>query len=103
MKSYSPYDNVEAKEYPNMLIIAGLNDTWVSYWEAAKWTANLRALKTDKNILLLKTEMGAGHMGASGRYDYLKDIALLYAFIFDLFGIENKCENYQHVRRKDLD
>jgi len=88
MKSYSPYDNVEAKAYPNMLIIAGLNDTRVSYWEAAKWTAKLRALKTDKNILLLKTEMGAGHMGASGRYDYLKDIAFLYAFIFDLFGIE---------------
>ncbi|MCK4397349.1 S9 family peptidase [candidate division WOR-3 bacterium] len=88
MKSYSPYDNVAAKEYPSILITAGLNDSRVQYWEAAKWTAKLRALKTDKNILLLKTEMGAGHMGASGRYDYLKDIAFLYAFIFDLFGIE---------------
>jgi oligopeptidase B len=88
MKSYSPYDNVEAKEYPNMLITAGLNDPRVQYWEPAKWTAKLRALKTDKNILLLKTKMGEGHMGASGRYDYLKDIAFEYAFIFDLFGIE---------------
>ena len=88
IRSYSPYDNVEAKEYPNVLITAGLNDTRVSYWEPAKWTAKLRALKTDKNILLLKTNMGAGHMGASGRYDYLKDIAFEYAFILDLFGIE---------------
>jgi len=88
MKSYSPYDNVEAKDYPNMLITAGLNDPRVQYWEPAKWTAKLRALKTDKNILLLKTKMGEGHMGASGRYDYLKDIAFEYAFIFDLFGIE---------------
>jgi oligopeptidase B len=88
IRSYSPYDNVEAKEYPNVLITAGLNDTRVSYWEPAKWTAKLRALRTDKNILLLKTNMGAGHMGASGRYDYLKDIAFEYAFILDLFGIE---------------
>jgi oligopeptidase B len=88
IKSYSPYDNVEAKGYPNMLITAGLNDPRVQYWEPAKWTAKLRALKTDKKILLLKTKMGEGHMGASGRYDYLKDIAFEYAFIFDLFGIE---------------
>ncbi|MCK4428092.1 MAG: S9 family peptidase [candidate division Zixibacteria bacterium] len=88
IKSYSPYDNVEAKDYPHMLITAGLNDPRVQYWEPAKWTAKLRALKTDKKILLLKTKMGEGHMGASGRYDYLKDIAFEYAFIFDLFGIE---------------
>jgi oligopeptidase B len=88
MKSYSPYDNVEAKEYPSILITAGLNDPRVQYWEPAKWAAKLRALKTDENILLLKTKMGAGHGGASGRYDYLKDIAFEYAFIFDLFGIE---------------
>lgn len=88
IKSYSPYDNVEAKEYPNLLVTAGLYDTRVAYWEPAKLTAKLRALKTNKNILLLKTEMGAGHMGASGRYDYLKDIAFEYAFILDLFGIE---------------
>ncbi len=88
MKSYSPYDNVEAKEYSNMLITAGLNDTRVSYWEAAKWTAKLRALKIDNNLLLLKTNMGAGHGGASGRYDYLKDIAFEFVFIFDLLGIK---------------
>ena len=88
MKSYSPYDNVEAKEYPSMLITAGLNDPRVQYWEPAKWTAKLRALKTDESILLLKTKMEAGHMGASGRYDYLKDVAFEYVFIFDLFGIE---------------
>ncbi len=88
IKSYSPYDNVEAKDYPNMLITAGLNDPRVQYWEPAKWTAKLRALKTDDNILLLKTNMGTGHFGASGRYDYLKEIAFEYAFIFDIFGIE---------------
>jgi oligopeptidase B len=88
IKSYSPYDNIEPKDYPHMLITAGLNDTRVMYWEAAKWTAKLRALKTDKSILLLKTNMGAGHMGASGRYDFLKEIAFEYIFIFDLFGIE---------------
>ncbi|MCK4255871.1 S9 family peptidase, partial [candidate division WOR-3 bacterium] len=89
IKSYSPYDNVEAHYYPNILINAGFYDTRVSYWEAAKWTAKLRAMKTDNNILLLKTNMGAGHMGYSGRYDYLKDLAFKYAFILDLFGIED--------------
>jgi oligopeptidase B len=88
MKLYSPYDNVKAQIYPHMLITAGLNDTRVMYWEAAKWTARLRSLKTDNNVLLLKTNMGTGHLGASGRYDYLKDIAFQYAFIFDLFGIK---------------
>lgn len=88
MKSYSPYDNVEAKDYPNMLITAGLNDPRVQYWEPAKWAAKLRAFKTDNNLLLLKTKMGAGHSGASGRYDRLKDTAFVYAFIFDLFGVQ---------------
>ena len=88
MKSYSPYDNVQAKDYPNMLITAGLNDPRVQYWEPAKWAAKLRAFKTDNNLLLLKTKMGAGHSGASGRYDRLKDTAFVYAFIFDLFGIQ---------------
>lgn len=88
IKSYSPYDNVERKDYPNILITAGLTDTRVSYWEAAKWAAKLRALKTDGNVLLLKIQMGAGHMGASGRYDYLRDIAFEYTFILDLFGVE---------------
>jgi oligopeptidase B len=86
MLSYSPYDNVEAKEYPHMLILAGLNDTRVQYWEPAKWTAKLRAAKTDNNRLLLKTNMGAGHGGASGRYDRLKELAFEYAFILDVLG-----------------
>ena len=88
IKSYSPYDNVEAKEYPHILVTAGLNDPRVHYWEPAKWTAKLRALKMGNNRLLLKTEMGAGHAGPSGRYDYLKEIAFEYAFIFDLLGID---------------
>ena len=88
IKSYSPYDNIEAKEYPHILVTAGLNDPRVHYWESAKWTAKLRVLKTGDNRLLLKTEMGAGHGGPSGRYDYLKEIAFEYAFIFDLLGID---------------
>ncbi|MEQ1883807.1 MAG: S9 family peptidase [Bryobacteraceae bacterium] len=84
MKSYAPYENVEAKEYPAMLITAGLNDPRVSYWEPAKWTAKLRRMKTDDNILLLKTNMGSGHFGASGRYEHLKETALEYAFLLDL-------------------
>jgi oligopeptidase B len=88
IRSYSPYDNVAAKNYPNILITAGLNDARVQYWEPAKWTAKLRAMKTGHNLLLLKTKMGAGHGGASGRYDYLKDIAFEYAFILDLFGMD---------------
>ncbi|BAY32096.1 oligopeptidase B [Nostoc carneum NIES-2107] len=87
MKSYSPYDNVEAKGYPDMLITAGLNDSRVKYWEPAKWTAKLRELKTDNNILLLKTNMGAGHSGASGRYESLRELAFEYAFILDRLGL----------------
>lgn len=87
MRTYSPYDNVTTKEYPNLLITAGLNDPRVGYWEPAKWTAKLRALKTDHHLLLLKTNMGAGHGGASGRYDYLKEIALDYAFLLDRLGM----------------
>ncbi len=83
MKSYSPYDNVEAKDYPAILATAGLNDPRVQYWEPAKWVAKLRACKTDDNPLLLKTEMGAGHFSKSGRYDYLEEVALEYAFILD--------------------
>ena len=88
IKSYSPYDNIEAKAYPHILVTAGLNDPRVHYWEPAKWTAKLRTLKTGDNRLLLKTEMGAGHGGPSGRYDYLKEMAFEYAFIFDLLGID---------------
>jgi oligopeptidase B len=87
MLSYSPYDNVASAAYPNMLVTAGLNDPRVQYWEPAKWTAKLRAKKTDDNLLILKTKMDTGHMGASGRYDYLKDIAFEYVFIFDRLGI----------------
>jgi len=83
MKSYSPYDNVVAKKYPSILVTAGLNDPRVGYWEPAKWVAKLRATKTDKNPLLLKTNMGAGHGGSSGRYDYLKEMAFRYAFVLD--------------------
>ncbi len=78
--SYSPYDNIEAKDYPNILALAGLTDPRVTYWEPAKWVAKLRDLKTDDNLLLLKTNMDAGHAGASGRFDRLKEIALYQAF-----------------------
>lgn len=84
IRSYSPYDNVEARRYPHMLVTAGLNDPRVAYWEPAKWTAKLRAKKTDDNRLLLRTNMGAGHRGASGRYDYLREIAFKYAFVLDV-------------------
>ena len=86
--SYSPYDNIQAKDYPNILVLAGFNDPRVNYWEPAKWTAKLRANKTDDNLLLLYTNMSAGHGGASGRYDYYEEIALTYAFILDILGIE---------------
>ncbi|MCG6133951.1 MAG: S9 family peptidase [Nostoc sp. LLA-1] len=88
MKSYSPYDNVESKDYPDLLITAGLNDSRVKYWEPAKWTAKLRELKTNNHILLLKTNMGAGHSGASGRYESLRELAFEYAFILDRLGLE---------------
>ncbi|MGL5944401.1 MAG: S9 family peptidase [Waterburya sp.] len=85
MKSYSPYDNVAAQNYPHLLITGGLNDPRVAYWEPAKWTAKLRDLKTDNNLLLLKTNMDAGHGGASGRYEQLKETAFEYAFLLDHF------------------
>ena len=87
MLSYCPYDQVKAQDYPHMLVDAGLNDPRVGYWEPTKWVAKLRTMKTDRNDLVFKIEMGAGHMGASGRYDYLKDIAFEYAFILDHLGI----------------
>ena len=87
MKSYSPYENVEKKNYPNMLVTTGLHDSQVQYFEPSKWVAKLRDLKTDKNILLLHTNMEFGHGGASGRFDYLKDVALNWAFLFTLEGI----------------
>jgi oligopeptidase B len=87
MKSYCPYTNLVAKAYPTMLVKTGLNDSQVMYWEPAKYVAKLRSLKTDANRLLLKTNMGAGHGGASGRYDYLREIALDYAFLLTEMGI----------------
>jgi oligopeptidase B len=86
MKSYSPYDNVEKKDYPNLLVTTGLHDSQVQYFEPAKWVAKLREYKTDKNLLLFKTNMAFGHGGASGRFDYLKDEALQYAFYLALEG-----------------
>lgn len=87
MLSYSPYDNVKAQDYPNMLITTGLHDSQVQYWEPAKWVAKLREMKTDSNILLFHTNMDAGHGGASGRFEALKEVAEEYAFLLDLEGI----------------
>lgn len=88
MLSYSPYDQVKAQNYPNILVTTGLHDSQVQYWEPAKWVAKLREMKTDKNILLLHTQMKAGHGGKSGRFERIKDTALQYAFILDLAGIK---------------
>jgi oligopeptidase B len=90
MRAYSPYDNLEAKAYPHILATAGFNDSRVQYWEPAKWVAKLRTLKTDNNRLLLKTNMGAGHSGASGRFDYLKETAFEYAFLLEALGLEGQ-------------
>jgi len=87
MKSYSPVDNVEKKSYPNLLVLTGLHDSQVQYFEPAKWVAKLRELKTDQNKLLFYTNMSAGHGGASGRFDYLKEVALQYVFLLALEGI----------------
>ncbi len=84
IRGYSPYENIAATDYPNILVTAGLNDPRVAYWEPAKWTARLRARKTDGNRLILRTNMGAGHGGASGRYDYLREVAFKYAFLLDV-------------------
>jgi oligopeptidase B len=86
MLSYSPYDQLEAKAYPHLLLTTGLHDSQVQYWEPAKYVAKLRSLKTDDNLLLLKTDMEAGHGGASGRFKRHKDTALMYAFLLDLAG-----------------
>ncbi len=86
--SYSPYDNVTAQDYPHILATAGLTDPRVTYWEPAKWVARLRELKTDSNLLLLKTNMDAGHAGASGRFDRLKEVALVYGFLLRVFELD---------------
>lgn len=84
MKSYSPYENIEAKEYPNLLVTTGLHDSQVQYFEPAKWVAKLREKKVGDNVILLKTDMEYGHGGASGRFDYLKDLAFEFAFLLKL-------------------
>jgi oligopeptidase B len=84
MKEYSPYDNVEAKAYPHMLVTTGLHDSQVQYWEPAKWVAKLRELKTDDNLLLLCTDMDSGHEGKSGRFKSYEGVALEYAFLIGL-------------------
>lgn len=87
MIRYSPYDNVKAQNYPNMLILTSLNDSQVPYWEGAKFAAKIRELKTGDNTILLKTNMGAGHGGASGRYDALRETAFNYAYALSQVGI----------------
>jgi oligopeptidase B len=87
MLSYSPYDNLRKTDYPNLLITTGLNDPRVSFWEPAKFTAKLRELKTDDNLVLFYVNYDSGHAGASGRYDYIKEIALDYAFLMDRLGV----------------
>lgn len=88
MRAYSPYDNVEAKDYPAMLVTTGLHDSQVQYWEPAKWVAKLRDMKTDDNLLIFHINMDFGHGGASGRFQWIKDTALEYAFILDLLDEE---------------
>ncbi|HMG01009.1 MAG TPA: prolyl oligopeptidase family serine peptidase, partial [Gemmatimonadaceae bacterium] len=90
MKTYSPYDNVERKAYPWMLVTTSLNDSQVGYWEPAKWVAKLRALKTDTNPLYIKINMAGGHGGSSGRYDVLRERAFRYAFMLDAVGMANQ-------------
>jgi oligopeptidase B len=87
MLSYSPYDNIEAMDYPNILVTTGLHDSQVQYWEPAKWVAKLRELKTDDNLLLLKTDMEAGHSGTTGRFKRIDDTTLYYSFFLELEGI----------------
>lgn len=87
IRSYAPYENVKPQAYPALLVVAGYNDSRVQYWEAAKWVAKLRATRTDDHLLLLKTDLGAGHGGMSGRYQALRDVALEYAFLLKVLGL----------------
>jgi oligopeptidase B len=90
MLSYSPYDNVRAVRYPHLLVTTSLHDSQVQYWEPAKWVARLRATKTDDNLLLLKTNMDAGHGGASGRFDRYREVAFRHAFLLKLAGLASE-------------
>jgi oligopeptidase B len=98
MKTYSPYDNVRPQNYPAMLIRVSLNDSQVPYWEGAKFAARLRATKKDNHILLLKANLGAGHGGASGRYDALRDVAFDYAFVLNELGIKKQVKRLRTAR-----
>ncbi|MCP5105099.1 MAG: prolyl oligopeptidase family serine peptidase, partial [bacterium] len=86
MLSYSPYDNVESKDYPALFVTTGFHDSQVQYWDPAKWVAKLREKKTDDNLLLFHIDMDAGHGGTSGRFNSYKEIALEYAFMLHLLG-----------------
>lgn len=89
MKSYSPYDNVKPMDYPNLFVTTGLNDSQVSFWEPTKWVSKIRDMRTDKSkILMMKIEMDVGHGGKSGRFEYLRDEALQYAFYLNLAGVK---------------
>ncbi len=86
MLSYSPYDNLQPQSYPHLLVTSGLHDSQVQFWEPTKWVAKLRAMKTDNQRLLLRTNMDAGHSGASGRFKRYEETAMIYAFLLDLAG-----------------
>ena len=88
IKSYCPYSNIKAQDYPAIFVTAGISDPRVTYWEPAKWVAKLRVSKTDDNLLLFKTNMDTGHFGKSGRFEYLKEVALEYNFILKNFSLE---------------
>ena len=89
IKTYSPYDNIESKAYPNLLVTTGYWDSQVQYWEPAKWVAKLREYKTDDNLLIMDCNMDVGHGGASGRFKRYKEVALEYAFLLNLEGIDH--------------
>ncbi len=89
IKTYSPYDNIEKKNYPNLLVTTGYWDSQVQYWEPAKWVAKLRDFKTDSNLLIMDCNMEVGHGGASGRFKRYKEVALEYAFLLHLENIKN--------------
>ncbi len=100
MLSYSPYDNVEKKAYPNLLVTTGLHDSQVQYWEPAKWVAKLRTMKTDNNKLYLYTNMDAGHGGASGRFQRLREVAMEYTFVFDILGMKEVIETRPKIESR---
>jgi oligopeptidase B len=86
MLAYSPYDNIEARAYPSLFVTGGLTDPRVAYWEPAKWVARIREHNTGDGVVLLKTDLGAGHGGPSGRYDWIREMALEYAFLIERCG-----------------